>query len=78
MGIGGFFTEPKKISFIDGTPIDFEKKGDRIILSNLPSENPDPILGIPLIKIEFDTFPEYRFASYFPQLNGGMVREDII
>ncbi|MCQ2475833.1 MAG: alpha-L-fucosidase [Clostridia bacterium] len=75
MGVGGFFTAPKKISFIDGTPIDFEKKGDRIILSNLPEENPDKILGMPLIKFEFDSFPEYRFASYFPQLNKGMRRE---
>ncbi len=77
MGIGGFLTKPVSISFMDGTPIDFEKKGDRIILKNLPSENPDPIIGMPLIKIEFDRFPEYRFASYFPQLNHGMMREII-
>ena len=78
IGIGGFFTKPVSISFMDGTPIDFEKKGDRIILKNLPSENPDPIIAIPLIKIEFDRFPEYRFASYFPQLNRGMMREEIL
>ena len=77
MGLGGFLTEPVKISFIDGTPIEFEKKGDRIILKNLPEKNPDPILGIPLIKLEFDKTPEYRFASYLPQLNGGMMREII-
>ena len=78
MGIGGFFTEPVSISFMDGTPIEFEKKGDRIILKNLPAENPDKIIGIPVIKIEFDRTPEYRFASYFPQLNGGKMRENII
>ncbi len=78
MGIGGFFTEPVSISFMDGTPIEFEKKGDRIILKNLPAENPDKIIGIPVIKIEFDRTPEYRFASYFPQLNGGKMREIII
>ncbi len=75
MGIGGFFTEPVRISFMDGTEIEFEKIGDRIILKNLPEANPDPILGIPLIKLEFDREPEYRFASYFPQLNGGLSRE---
>lgn len=75
MGIGGFFDSPVKISFMDGTPIEFEKKGDRIILKGLPEENPDKILGLPVIKLEFDHKPEYRFASYFPQLNRGMMRE---
>ena len=78
MGLGGFITEPVRISFMDGTPIEFTKKGDRIILSSLPEENPDPILGIPVIKIEFDREPEYRFASYLPQLNGGLQREEIL
>lgn len=75
MAFGGYMNAPTRISFMDGTPIDFEKKGDRIILYNLPAENPDKILGIPVIKMEFDKLPEYRFASYFPQLNGGMQRE---
>ncbi|MCQ2476519.1 MAG: alpha-L-fucosidase [Clostridia bacterium] len=75
IGIGGFLTEPKNICFMDGTHIEFEKKGDRIILSGLPEKNPDSILGYPLIKIEFDTFPEYRFGSYLPQLNSGRMRE---
>ena len=75
IGIGGFFTKPVKISFMDGTEIEFEKIGDRMILKNLPEKNPDPILGIPLIKLEFDCEPEYRFASYFPQLNDGLSRE---
>lgn len=74
MTIAGFLNAPRSISFMDGTPIDFEKKGDRILLHNLPAENPDPILGMPLLKMEFDEKPEYRFASYFPQLNRGMAR----
>ena len=48
------------------------------MLKNLPAENPDKIIGVPVIKIEFDRTPEYRFASYFPQLNGGKMRENII
>ncbi len=75
MGIGGFFTEPRRISFMNGSEIEFEKIGDRIILKNLPEENPDKILGLPMIKLEFDCEPEYRFASYFPQLNAGLSRE---
>ena len=74
MTLAGLMTEPKVITFMDGTPIEFKVKGDRIFLKNLPSENPDPILGIPIIKVMFDTVPEYRFASYFPQLNRGQQR----
>lgn len=71
MYLGGFMTKPAKISFMDGTPIDFYMKGDRIVLENLPEENPDPLLNVPIIRLEFDCEPEYRFASYFPQLNEG-------
>ncbi|MBQ6266527.1 MAG: alpha-L-fucosidase [Clostridia bacterium] len=74
MALGGFLNAPRSISFMDGTPIEFEQKGDRILLHGLPQENPDPILGIPLIKMEFDEKPAYRFASYFPQLNHGLER----
>lgn len=75
IGIGGFFDSPLNVTFIDGTPIEFEKRGDRIILKNLPKKNPDAILGLPIIKLNFDKEPEYRFASYLPQLNKGLSRE---
>lgn len=78
MFLGGFMSAPKKISFIDGTPIDFDVKGDRIILKNLPEEGIDKILNITVIKLEFDGVPEYRFASYFPQLNGGQNDREIV
>lgn len=78
MVLGGLFDAPKKISFMDGTPIKFEMKGDRIFLYDLPEENPDPILNIPLIKLEFDSKPGYRFASYFPQLHGGRDDREIV
>lgn len=71
MMLGGFNTTPVSVSFMDGTPIEFERKGWRIFLKNLPEKNPDGIIGVPLIKLEFAEKPEYRFASYFPQLNGG-------
>lgn len=75
MGLGGFMSAPKAVTFIDGTPIDFEHKGDRIILRGLPSESPDPILNVPIIKIIFDEEPRYLFASYYPQLHEGSGRE---
>ncbi len=78
MVLGGLFDAPKKISFMDGTPIKFEMKGDRIFLYDLPEENPDPILNIPLIKLEFDIKPGHRFASYFPQLHGGRDDREIV
>lgn len=78
MVLSGLFDTPEKISFIDGTPIKFEKKGDRIFLYDLPEKNPDPILNIPLIKLEFNCKPRYRFASYFPQLNGGRDDREIV
>ena len=78
MVLSGLFDTPEKISFIDGTPIKFEKKGDRIFLYDLPEKNPDPILNIPLIKLEFNCKPRHRFASYFPQLNGGRDDREII
>ena len=78
MVLGGLFDAPKKISFMDGTPIKFEMKGDRIFLYDLPEENPDPILNIPLIKLEFDCKPGHRFASYFPQLHGGRDDREIV
>ena len=78
MALGGLFDAPKKISFMDGTPIKFEMKGDRIFLYDLPKENPDPILNIPLIRLEFDCKPGYRFASHFPQLNGGRDDREIV
>ena len=71
MGLGGFQTCPKSVTLMDGTPIDFEFKGSRILLKNVPEENPDPILHVPVVRIEFDEPPVYRFASYFPQLHEG-------
>ena len=72
MGIGGYLEAPKKISLLkDGTPIDFEFKGNRILLKNLPKEVPDTIAGVTVIDMEFENEPKYIFASYYPQLHGG-------
>ena len=73
MGIGGFLDAPEKVEFMDGKKIDFEFKGNRIVLTGLPDKNPDNILGIPVIKFTFKSVPQYRFANSLPQLNRGLI-----
>ena len=72
MGIGGYISKPKAVRYVhNGQPIDFEHKGHRIILKNLPARSPAPVAGITAIELEFDEKPKYCFASYYPQLNNG-------
>jgi alpha-L-fucosidase len=72
MGIGGYKNAPKAVRLLkDGSPIEFEHRGHRILLKNLPKESPDKHTGVAVIEMEFDGKPEYQFASYYPQLHGG-------
>lgn len=72
MAFGGFATTPRAVTLMDGTPLPFERRGARILVHGVPRENPDPILHVPIIRIEFDEPPQYRFASYYPQLHEGL------
>lgn len=70
--IGGFITPLKSARFVkDGTLIEFEQKGHRIILKNLPIDSPDKNANIAVVELEFNSKPEFVFASYYPQLHGG-------
>ena len=71
MAFGGFETAPRSVTLMDGTPLSFRHCGARILLEDVPEENPDPILHVPIVKLEFDAPPVYRFASYLPQLHEG-------
>lgn len=72
MAIGGYLKSPRAVRFLrDGSPIEFEHIGHRILLKNLPKESPDKTAGITVIEMEFDELPEYLFASYYPQLHEG-------
>ncbi len=72
MALGGFVTPVKTIRLVeDGKPIEFEQRGHRIILKNLPASSPDEIAGIAVLELEFEEPPVFHFASYFPQLHGG-------
>lgn len=65
-------TAPKKITMLNtGEEVHFEHRGCRILLKDLPEECPDRTNNIAVFKVEFDCEPEYHFAAYYPQLNGG-------
>lgn len=57
----------------DGSSVDFEQDGQRIILKNLPKQNPDQHVGVPVFKLDFDEKPQICRASYYPQLNAGEI-----
>jgi alpha-L-fucosidase len=72
MGIGGYRTAPKSVRLLrDGSPVEFEHRGHRILLKNLPATSPDPHAGVAVIEMAFEETPTYRFGSFYPQLHGG-------
>ena len=72
MAFGGYLNAPKAVRLLkDGKPLKFEHKGHRLILKNLPKSAPDAHAGVTVIELEFKDQPQYLFASYYPQLNGG-------
>ncbi len=73
MALGGFATPLKAVRLVrDGSPVNFEQRGQRILLKNLPRTSPDPHAGIAVLELEFAAAPEFHHASYFPQLHGGV------
>lgn len=73
MGLGGYMEAPKAVRLLrDGTPVDFEHKGHRILLKNLPATSPDPHAGVAVLEMVFDGMPRYKTFSYYPQLHGGL------
>lgn len=63
---------PKRVTvFETGEELEFEQKGYRLIIKNLPKECPDKICGIGMLKVEFDEAPKHRFAAYLPQFTEG-------
>ena len=72
MALGGYLNAPKAVRLLkDGTPLDFEHRGHRLILKNLPKSAPDTHAGVTVIELEFKEKSQYCFASYYPQLHGG-------
>jgi len=72
MYFGGLVPNLKTARLVkDNIPLEFEQVGHRIILKNLPPKSPDSILGIAVIALDFEETPDYKRASYYPQLHGG-------
>ena len=73
LGLGGFMTAVNSIKVVNtNTPLEFEQKGHRIILKNLPDTSPDKIANIVVLEMEFDEIPEFKWCTYYPQLHGGV------
>ncbi len=73
MAIGGFMSPVRAVRLLkDGSPLEFEQRGHRILLKNLPATPPDAHAGITVVQLEFESEPTFHFASYFPQLHGGV------
>jgi alpha-L-fucosidase len=72
MGLGGYMNAPKSVRLLkDGTPLEFEHRGHRLLLKNLPMNVPDQHAGVTVIELVFDEVPRFLFGSYYPQLHGG-------
>ena len=70
--LGGFSSKVKNARFLEsGTPIDWEQKGWRIFLKNLPKDIPDEIAGVTVLVIEFEGNVEYEHFPAVPSLNKG-------
>lgn len=77
MAFGGYVNAPKRVTVLStGEEISFTHDGHRLILENLPERSPDPVLGIAVIKMEFDEPFECRYGSYYPQMTNGMDLSD--
>lgn len=69
VGIGGFKTPLKSAKIIgeDGL-LAFEQKDERIILTDLHKQSPDPIANQAVIELEFVERPVHVIGSLYPQL----------
>jgi alpha-L-fucosidase len=62
--IGGLRDKVKKATLLaTGKPIEFEQKGERLVLKGLAPTNPDKVAGIAVIKLEFKNKPEQKLGA---------------
>ena len=67
--LAGFKTRLKSARFlINNKKIEFEQTKNRIILKNLPLQNPDKSVGITVIILEFPTVPRHEEYANTPAL----------
>lgn len=70
VAFGGLASKLKSASFLtSGKKIDFQQKGPRIVLKNLPVSSPDKITGYTIVVLEFASKPKYELWATTPALN---------
>ena len=72
MVVGGVVAQVRAVTVLGtGQAIEFEQKGRRVFLKNLPPKSPDPNVGVAVIKMSFDVPPEFIAHGEYPQLSRG-------
>jgi len=67
--IGGLSPQVRSVSYLaNGQPIAFEQQPDRLVLRNLPDRNPDAIVGVTVIKIDFAGPPRQTLGAGYVTL----------
>jgi alpha-L-fucosidase len=62
--LGGFKMKLKKASFLaNGKPIQFTQEKNRIVFTDLPAFDPDPVIGVTVLKLEFASKPKQVLGS---------------
>ena len=73
MPLGGFRTKLKAARMLTtGKKIDFEQSGARIVLKNLPRTNPDKLVAVTVIELEFASKPAHKRGATTPALWTGL------
>lgn len=76
--LGGFSSKLKKARLVDGgNPVEFEQKGWRIVIKNLPEDPPDTIAMVTVLALEFEDDIAYTAFPGQPSLNNGREFPDI-
>lgn len=56
--IGGLRTKVRAVRFLhNGRPVSFRQDANRLVFHGLPQANPEPIAGVPVLKIQFASPP---------------------
>lgn len=72
MSLSGYDVAPVSARLLPaGTPVQFEHRGNRLVLTNLSMEIPDAPCDVNVIELTFPEFPHGRNYSYYPQFFDG-------
>jgi alpha-L-fucosidase len=68
-GFGGFTTKLKAVRLLNGPPIAFRQEGFHIGLAGCPETSPDPIAGVTIYEMEFESPPAVSFRALLPHIH---------